>query len=58
MWMMVVSCGYEKLPRLAGDAAEWTLDWYVDPYPYALTCNDCAYLTASPYRVFRGGSFV
>jgi formylglycine-generating enzyme required for sulfatase activity len=39
---------------LAGDLWEWTLDWsatYVNP------CLNCAYLTGSPYRVDRGGSF-
>jgi len=39
---------------LAGEVWEWTLDsyaTYVDP------CTDCAYLTASSGRVFRGGYF-
>jgi formylglycine-generating enzyme required for sulfatase activity len=42
---------------LAGDVAEWTLDWFA---PYARPCNDCAFLStvAQPttIRVQRGGS--
>ena len=41
---------------LAGNVWEWTLDWYASTYP--LPCNDCANLTTSSYRVFRGGSFL
>lgn len=39
---------------LAGNVAEWMLDWlsvYPDP------CVDCANLTAASERVIRGGSF-
>ena len=39
---------------LAGELWEWNLDWsapYVDP------CTDCAYLTATSYRVEHGGNF-
>jgi sulfatase modifying factor 1 len=39
---------------LAGNIWQWNLDWnamYVDP------CTDCAYVTATSARVFRGGSF-
>jgi len=39
---------------LAGEVWEWNLDWaagYVDP------CTDCAYLTATGYRVRRGDSY-
>ena len=39
---------------LAGDLAEWTLDWdgdYVEP------CTDCVYLTDVSYRAVRGGSW-
>jgi formylglycine-generating enzyme len=40
---------------LAGNVFEWTLDW--DESPYAASCDNCADLTASPYRVIRGGGF-
>ena len=44
---------------LAGNVAEWTLDWFA---PYARPCNDCAFLStvAQPttIRVQRGGSFL
>jgi formylglycine-generating enzyme required for sulfatase activity len=39
---------------LAGSVSEWSLDWfaaYVDP------CSDCAYLTPSSNRVYRGGAY-
>jgi formylglycine-generating enzyme len=39
---------------LAGELAEWTLDWYA---PYLDPCVDCVYLTDFSYRVVRGGSF-
>jgi formylglycine-generating enzyme required for sulfatase activity len=39
---------------LAGNLAEWTLDWDA---PYANPCVDCANLTDFSYRVLRGGSF-
>ena len=39
---------------LAGELAEWTLDWYA---PYATPCVDCATLTDFSYKVLRGGSF-
>lgn len=39
---------------LAGNVAEWTLDWYA---PYTPTCSDCANLVVAEARVFRGGSF-
>ena len=39
---------------LAGNLAEWTLDWYV---PYATPCVDCVALTDFSYKVLRGGSF-
>ena len=42
---------------LAGGVAEWTLDWYGDPY--AILCNDCAIVSqgTASYRVIRGGSW-
>jgi formylglycine-generating enzyme required for sulfatase activity len=39
---------------LGGNAWEPSLDWYAE---YVPTCNDCAYLTVSPYRMQRGGYF-
>ena len=39
---------------MAGELAEWTLDWYA---PYVDPCVDCVYLTDFSYRVVRGGSF-
>jgi len=41
---------------LAGNVSEWTLDWYSASYP--LPCDDCANLTASTYRVTRGGCYL
>ena len=41
---------------LAGNIAEWTLDWLLDPYPTA-SCRDCANLTAKDYRSVRGGNY-
>jgi formylglycine-generating enzyme required for sulfatase activity len=45
---------------LAGNVAEWTLDWYVDPYP--VPCKNCESLDAGkpacgPMRVYRGGGY-
>lgn len=39
---------------LAGNVAEWTLDW---AGAYASTCIDCANIAPAVKRVFRGGSF-
>ena len=40
---------------LAGNVSEWNLDWYAT---YVNPCTDCAYLTATSPRVFRGGYFL
>lgn len=40
---------------LSGNVAEWTLDWYQNPY--MSPCNDCADLTPASYKIFRGGGF-
>jgi formylglycine-generating enzyme len=41
---------------LAGNVAEWNLDWYADEAP--TPCNDCANLVAATYHVAGGGSFM
>jgi formylglycine-generating enzyme required for sulfatase activity len=40
---------------LAGNMAEWALDWYATSY--ASPCIDCANLQAATSRVLRGGSW-
>jgi formylglycine-generating enzyme required for sulfatase activity len=40
---------------LAGNTAEWTLDWYSGSYP--TECKDCANLTPGTDRAIRGGGF-
>jgi formylglycine-generating enzyme required for sulfatase activity len=40
---------------LAGNVAEWMLDWYASPY--STPCNDCADLIVAPYRAVRGGAW-
>ena len=40
---------------LAGNVFEWNLDSFASPY--AATCDDCADLSTSQYKVIRGGSF-
>jgi sulfatase modifying factor 1 len=40
---------------LAGNVAEWALDWN---FPYVVSCTDCAYTTPGPLsRALRGGNF-
>ena len=39
---------------MAGEFAEWNLDWFA---PYANPCTDCAYLASSSSRMVRGGDF-
>jgi formylglycine-generating enzyme required for sulfatase activity len=40
---------------LGGNVNEWTLDWYQSPY--SSPCSDCAELTPTSLRVWRGGAF-
>jgi formylglycine-generating enzyme required for sulfatase activity len=40
---------------LAGDASEWTLDFFVTPY--VDPCSDCSDQTATTARVVRGGLY-
>lgn len=40
---------------LAGNIWEWTLDFYATPYQ--TSCTNCADLSATAYRVIRGGGF-
>ena len=39
---------------LAGEMAEWAIDWYAS---YVDPCVDCAYLDAQAGRLVRGGSY-
>ena len=42
---------------LAGNAAEWVLDWYEEPYPGGGTCTDCVNLVSTrTMRGLRGGA--
>ncbi len=41
--------------NLAGNVAEWTLDFYAPAYP--APCQDCAELSPATQRIFRGGGF-
>ncbi len=41
---------------LAGGVWEWALDYYHSPY-FETSCVDCAYLTTSTDRLYRGGSY-
>src|SRR5262249_24091389 len=41
---------------MAGNLAEWTLDWLVDPYSIN-PCLDCANWAPATTRVTRGGAF-
>jgi formylglycine-generating enzyme required for sulfatase activity len=40
--------------NLAGNMAEWTLDWYGT---YPMPCQDCSQTTTGAYRIERGGNF-
>lgn len=40
---------------LAGNVAEWNLDWHTNLY--ATPCADCAQLSSGTRRVFRGGGY-
>jgi formylglycine-generating enzyme required for sulfatase activity len=39
---------------LAGNLVEWNLDWFAMPFP-TTTCSDCADLTTTTTRSYRGG---
>ncbi len=39
---------------IVGEVWQWNLDWYAD---YMTPCVDCAYLTETTLRVFRGTNF-
>jgi formylglycine-generating enzyme required for sulfatase activity len=41
---------------LSGNVWEWTIDWYVVPYPSP--CTNCAERSPATFRVNRGGSFL
>ena len=41
---------------MAGNLWEWVEDGYFSSYPSG-TCTDCVYLSNTPFRVVRGGSF-
>ena len=40
----------------AGNVWEWNVDFNASSYPTG-TCNNCATITSSSNRVFRGGDF-
>jgi sulfatase modifying factor 1 len=42
---------------LSGNAFEWGLDWFEDPYA-TTSCTDCTDVTNTGSRVLRGGSYV
>ena len=42
---------------MVGEVWEWNLDWYDPNAPYADPCTDCADLSTTDYRIFRGGAF-
>jgi sulfatase modifying factor 1 len=48
--------GAMGLADVAGNAWEWTLDVYADPYP-TKSCVDCANLGTDVFRVARGGAY-
>ncbi|HXX39656.1 MAG TPA: SUMF1/EgtB/PvdO family nonheme iron enzyme [bacterium] len=48
--------GYWGQLDLTGEVSEFVLDWYTTSYPDP--CADCAYLTVTPYRMDRGGSYM
>ncbi len=41
---------------LAGNVAEWVLDWYASPYAMQ-QCNDCTLQVPQSKRSFRGGGY-
>jgi len=49
-----LGAGRWKQVDLAGELAEWTVDWFT---PFHNPCRDCVALTDFSYRVLRGGSF-
>ncbi len=46
---------YGQEADLAGNVAEWTVDWFQTPY--RTPCIDCADLTPAAYQTVRGASF-
>jgi formylglycine-generating enzyme required for sulfatase activity len=54
--MTTLGAGLWGQSDLVGNASQWTMDLYVNPY--VNPCTDCAYLGAGNMRIVRGGSFV
>ena len=50
-----LGAGFWSQLDLVGEVWEWELDWYASGY--VAPCTDCANLTASSLRMYRGGLF-